>query len=494
MKKRNKIFEFLTLISLAIGIVIGVGEFIKNDGNTSGNVLYESQNAIMSIFLWIIISISCIFMIIGFIEIASSTAQKGNGTISNWIKLFIHPKVASAVSIYWIFFYLPIIYTLFSLMLVNFLLQALNITFNTLTWTSGTIYFLGGLAGFLFFTLMNAFTRKPGKYLQIVGTILKMIPFLMVLVIAFLPFANFDHNTNAFHNYTKPWSISTFFMSIGPILFSFDGFIMSTNLQKEMNNKSLVYKTLIIGIIITAIIYVLEAIALFYGSENGSVIELFQNVFGDKVGNILDLMIVFTICVGLNGVSMAGARYIVTDVNAGLICGFGKKISITKSGVIQTLIGLIWFIILTSLGMFVNTFDPIKYVNVMSNIVVEFAFIIYMIILFAGVINRKTKKIKTEKVKFMPLLASIGGTILSIGTVSSIILTLINSDLSIKIMMILIIVGVLGIWYVNQLFLKKYPSLNIEEEIDKDDKTTKKQPLKKTQIFTTSKETSFIES
>ncbi len=483
--RKNKIFEFLTLISMIIGIVIGTGEFIKNDNEHPGHILYETHNnVIMALSIWVIIGISCIFMIIGFAEIASSTAKKGNGTTSNWAKLFIGRKCASFISIYWVFIYLPIIYTLFSIMAIQFLLSSFGLdksnAITHLSAISASTYLLGGIAIFLFFTLLNSLSQKAGKHVQIIGTFLKIIPFVLILFIAFIPSWNHTANSggNAFNHDNKEWSVSAFFLTTGPILFSFDGFILASNLQKETKNKQLVYSSLIIGMVVIVLVYILEAVALFVGSSNGNVLTLFQNAFGsEKVAVAFNLMIVFAILIGLNGVTVGGARYIVSDTSIGLLASFNKKINFKRSGLIQMFIGAIWFLILILLGLVIKnkdgTFAPDIYADIMSNIVVEFAFIIYILLIFAGVVNRFTKKVKTNKLKFMPFFAIVGGTIISIFTITSLVLTIIahtsTTDILTRYIMIGVIVLNILIFFINEYFLIKYKIKEPEEKINKEE-------------------------
>ncbi len=463
-RKVKKSFEFFTLLCTVVGIVIGTGEFIKNDNSDTSHILGATQNAWMAIILWILIGICCIFMILCFIEIASTTKYKGNGTTSNWAKIFISPKIASFISIFWVFFYVPIIYTALSIWIVEFFMKSFNASFIDSKNTMSILTYIFMSAGFMvFFALLNCLTRTPGKIIQIVGTFFKAVPFILILFLGLI----FPSSPNAFNDPSlQHWSITNFFLATGPVLFSFDGFIFAANMQEETENKNALNKALIVGIIIIVIVYTLEAISLFLGTATGSVADLFSNIFkSSSVNIILNLLITIAIVVGLNGNTLIGANYITTDSKNKLLYTFNKKISLKSSGVIQLLISLIWYIPLIFLGLFQNNglhpgtggklvFQPWYYADVLSNIVVIFAFLIYMLIIIFAVINRYTKRVVTEKVKYMPFFAYISTAVLLILISYSLYAILAKLDLS-SLLLICIIFFNFLIFIINSWLLKK---------------------------------------
>ncbi len=466
-KDRNKIFEFLTLICMVIGIVIGTGEFIKNDNEKgSGHVLDATQNGWMAILLWAIIGIACVFMMLCFIEVASSTFKKGNGTTSSWAKIFINRKIASFISLFWIFFYVPIFYSVLSLMIIKYSLVSFDLTPDSGSLKYTMIYIFGSLGFLLFFAFLNTYFRTAGKYFQIIGTFLKLIPFILILLIGFI----FPAHPNAFtKDDYQTWNATNFFSATGPILFSFDGFIFAANLQKETKNKDLIFKALLGGILIIVVVYILEAIALFSGTDSGAVSDLFANVFHTKnVDLVLNLMIVMAIIIGLNGNSLVGANYIVTDSNMNLICTFNKNISQKHSGLFQLCIGLIWFSLLTFLGLFVNNgmhggvYDPGYYSDIFSNIIVIFAFIVYITILISAIINRFTKKVEVIKVKNMIFYGIVSITILVICISYSLVITIMNFDITTFLLFGTLVTHFI-LFLLNEVLLKKYPPEKHEE-------------------------------
>ncbi len=227
-KNKSKVWEFLTLLTMIVGIVVGSGEFIKND-DTPGHILFVSNNGYLAVLVWVIIGICCIFMMVAFIEIASSTEKEGNGTLANWSKKFISRRAGSLVSIFYIFFYTPILYALFGIVSMNFFLTAIQISFTSFSVKVALVYISGGVLIISFFTLLNAFFRKQGKYFQIIGTFIKFIPFILILIAGFF----WIQPSNVFNDDKfQKWKISNFFLVSAPIMFSFDGFIFAANLQK----------------------------------------------------------------------------------------------------------------------------------------------------------------------------------------------------------------------------------------------------------------------
>ncbi len=436
--RKNKIFEFLSILSLTVGVVIGTGEFIKND-NTPGHILFCTKNPWIAIILWILIGLSCILLMLCFIEISSSTKYKGNGTLSNWSKLFISRKMGSFVGIFYSFFYAPIIYTMFSSMTIYWIMTSVDSKINFNDPTSKLILFFCGILIMFIFSMMNTFFRKQGKQFQIIGTILKMIPFILIL---FAGFINQPSN-NVFHDHNfKQWNANAFFLAVGPILFSFDGFILASNLQKETHNKEVISKALFTGMIMIVTIYILESIALFLGTDTipktaghplypaGSVDSLFYNLFHNAIMvKSINWLIILALLVGMNGITLAGPAYISTDSDNKLIYTFNKKINSHTSGTIQFILGVFWYTILIGLGLIFsksNSDNPIYYADLFSNVIVTLAFLSYIMLVIGFLINRKVKKVAVEKVRGAYSGGIIAIIILSIAVIYSLYLTIFN--------------------------------------------------------------------
>ncbi len=470
--RKQKTFEFLTLLCMVVGIVIGSGEFVKNDDN-SGHVLGSTQNATMGILVWIFIGIGCLFMMLCFIEVTSATLKNGNGTISNLAKLFIGRKAGSFTSLFWIFIYLPIMYSLLSLFGIKYLLISLDVNMDAGSLKNTIVYIFGSLGFLLFFTLLNTYFRTAGKYFQIIGTFLKLIPFILILLIGFI----FPAHPNAFtRDDYQTWNVTNFFTAVGPILYSFDGFIFAANLQKETKNKDVVYKALLVGILIIVIVYVLEAAALFTGTDSGVVSDLFENVFHTKnVDLILNLMIVMAIIVGLNGYTLIGPNYIVNDSEQKLIYTFKKRISFKKSSFFQMFLGLVWLTLFLLLGLIIDNgihngnYDPTYFSDLFSNILAMFGFITYSVVLIGAIINRFTKKVEVKKVKFMILYAIISLIILGISIIYSLYITFIENNILTYLLIGTVIVSLI-IFGINEYLLRSNKKI---DEIEPEENKTK---------------------
>ena len=454
-QNRKKIFEFLTLICMVIGIVLGTGEFVKNDTG-SGHVLGVTNNAYIGIIVWIVIGISCIFTMLCFIEIASSNIKNGRGTLACWSNNFISRRVGSLVSIFLIFVFQPIITTFFSLLAVKYIFATIspNINHSKLS----IIYIFLGLSFFIFFSLMNSFSRKPGKYFQITGTFLKAIPFIFILIIGFF----FPSNPNAFNNPSmQDWNTAKFFMATGPILFSFDGFVFANSLQKEVEHKEVIFSALLTGIIIVVVVYICEAIALFLGTADGSVITMFNNFFSPKYAWIFNWLIIIAIFTSLNGYTMVGPRYLSLDSEDKLIFTFNKKMPLKISGMVAFIIGLFYFFTLGLLGIFLNNgmhnnvYNPIYFIDIFSNITSLFSFTIYIVLMVALIVNRFTKKVEIKtKVKIAPFSAVFSSIILSVCIIYKLYLILAANDLT-TYLLIAIVFFVLFLFIINEILLKK---------------------------------------
>ncbi|QGS51610.1 APC family permease [Spiroplasma tabanidicola] len=495
-KTKNKAFEFLTIFSMAFGIVVGSGIYIKNRNEEGGVLDAANNNPYLAIIIWIFIGVVCTMMIISYVEISSAIKKDEHNTTLSWSAKFISRRSASVIAIFYISFYMPILASLGAIFTVsvffdyglNNFLQAMgkNTISETLTTAEYTalkvvlssIILIG-------FQILNMFTQKPGRYIQTICTFIKFIPLIVVLIGGFVVF--FTNNvvdasgnpdsTNSFENSTNKWEFWSFFATIVPIVFAFDGFIHAVTLQKDVENKKVVTPALFVGIISISVFYLLITIAIFIGGNDGNIFKLLNTIFIKVpiLSFISKILIAFTVATLSNGYTTLIPKTIESASHEGFLY-FGKNaknISKRKASIISIIITLIIFystIIISLLITPLRDTNEINYAFISETIstsTVIFAFIVYYSLILAMVINRKTNKVKVNKIK--------GG--LTIGIINIVILSLFmpyvyfeylirpfithNKDAMICAAGSFAIIAIIAIYYgVNEFYLKRQKKLS----------------------------------
>jgi len=172
----------------------------------------------------------------------------------------------------------------------------------------------------------------------------------------------------------------------------------------------MVSKTILGGVVFCCIFYVLIAIALFLGSKDGSVVSFFEYMFngfkplaeGQKSGaaTLAGNLILAIVClISINSYTLIGPNFFYGDVKEGIIFYNNKPLTFIKATVFQTLLGLLFLVALTILGVYQQPDNVTYYFDQAGNAGAVIGFGIYIMLLVAAMVNRKTNKVKVVKLK-----------------------------------------------------------------------------------------------
>ncbi|WP_051636001.1 APC family permease [Mesoplasma photuris] len=448
IKSKAKFFEFLTLFVMVVGTVVGSGIYMKNN-----ELLTSTANPIIAIILWAIVGMVAVAMVYVFMEISSATKHFGNGTVANWTKLFIGRKTASFFSLIYLIVYIPSCQAVFTAGFITYLFQAMNVPLSVTEMF--IIYTCVGISIIVIGLFVNMYAMNWSNRIQVFGTVFKFIPLLIALVAGFVIGAmNIEDGVFGNGNVggatgegDHPWSTSDFdgglfLRGFGGILFSFDGFIYIANYQKTAKHKEVVPKALLIGMIFVAVLYILMAISLFMGSEDGSIQNMLAKLFNGgvmpedasstaaKVATILSNIILMIICVlGINIFSRIGVVGYDSDAKAKLIYSKNRNMNYARAGYTQMIFSVVVFVLFLTVGLLatndswkgVATEIPAssedlsgyigsvagnmtKFIGIMSSTAPCLSFMMFTLLMIAGLRNRKTGKVKVDKIKgFVPI-------------------------------------------------------------------------------------------
>ncbi len=437
-KEEENKYGILSMIAMVVGIVVGSGIFVVN------NSLYSISNSIgLSIISWILVSFIIIFMLISFVEVSSITALKHQpGTFNNWSRSLFSKKFSKYLGFYFPVIYFPVLLSGFSIIASMELVGNFNY-FNEINQNDSTkifIYFiLTTVLGLLFLNsifTMNIFTSKPGKIFQQVGTFIKLIPILLIILLGLIivvGIINVDSWNNIFdwdsdYNNWKENGNSFLFLILlmfPTIMFSFDGFLFAASLQNESKKPSSYKIAVTFGIILIIVLYLLMSIFSFIyaDGEQFSISSVIVNITGWKwLGNIVSLIIIISILVGASGVMISQNRMLAdVSLNNQVVDKDGMLISRNKASVPQYSAYVLWIVTLLffTIFRFLDLISILAYMFDKTNADIAFgpfnitgwslsfftliSYSFYTLLILGGLINRFTKKVEVEKNKlFIP--------------------------------------------------------------------------------------------
>ncbi len=400
-----------TAINLLIGSMVGVGIFFKNGNVFSAN----GYNAIGVLIAWILASVISICTAFCFAEVGSS--KQSHSGLGGWFEVIVGPNVGKFIKIIQPIFYFGIV--CFSISM--FTGEAIFNMWNGASTTHFGIIMLVGIIIFLLFIIFNYLAFNASAKFQTVATMLKFVPLIMV-IFAGVIYSGTNQTSGLFERLSDPTNHPVTFIgiltSIPSILFAFDSFIGVGNLSLDMKNpKKNVPLTIIIGMVIASVFYMLVTISQILVAS-GSVYDVFNTVLasnptGKHALNIITSIFIFISIIGvLNAFSIVMLRSCQALVDDNLLmCPrlikrinhklLGDRYPLSDGFIISIGAILFIFIFLLIPSVVLNT-DA--FVDGISNLPTTFFFGFYGWIILGTLINRKTNKVNVEKVKgFIPM-------------------------------------------------------------------------------------------
>ncbi len=304
-------YGFWTGIAMVVGIVIGSGIFFKAD-----DILIKSNGSVLiGVLAFLIGGAAMLFGGLVFGEIAKSQSDS-NGLIDftrESLGSTVGPIVASFLSWFQAVLLYPIYVGVLGWVAANYI--AILGDFDT-SW----LYYLGtGTVVVVVMFVVNVISPIIAGYFQISATVVKLIPLAIVAVIGTIVGLS---NGTTVDSFTAPLvdsgvsSFAALIATLTSIAFVYEGWIMVTNLTKELDSEKTLSKVLIVGPIAIIAIYVLYFVGLvsvipvadFLSLGDVATINAFKELLGNAGGTILNVFIVVSVLGALNGVIMAGAK------------------------------------------------------------------------------------------------------------------------------------------------------------------------------------------
>ena len=318
-QKLERKYGLFTAVCMVAGIVIGSGVFFK------AQTILQLTGGDMptGILAWIIggvIMLACLltfsFMgqkyerVNGVVDYAEATVGPGYGYYMGWFVGTIYFPAMSAV-LAW----LSARYTLEFLVSVNPSLPLLIPASQ-----GGCVVGPECIALALFYMCaifgMNTLAPKLAGKFQTTTTVIKLIPLGLMAVVGIL----YGLSTGMLHRNmqvaatVENISDNPLFAAVCATSFAYEGWIIATSINSEIrNSKRNLPKALIIGGIIIVATYLLYFVGVAGGATNQELVDVgaplaFTNIFGNVLGNVLNLFIAIS-CLGTaNGLMLGCTR------------------------------------------------------------------------------------------------------------------------------------------------------------------------------------------
>ncbi|QHX35678.1 basic amino acid/polyamine antiporter, APA family [Spiroplasma sp. TIUS-1] len=415
-KSKSKSYEFWSMFLLVIGMVIGAGIYLKNQ-----ELLSQTNNPIVATSLWAVVGLVLVLSVVIFIEISKSTMNHGNGTLGNWLKIWVGRRTASVFSVMYSYIFIPSVITGFMTPVITYFLITLDIYINPLSQLF--IYLFVGIFILITIYASNVWIPKVCKGIQLFASVFKFIPLFVALIAGFVLWG--DNSSFNDETYKQGATAITFLSGFGAILLSFDGYVYIANMQKGATHKEQVPKALIAGMIFVSVFYVIMAIALFGGGD-GSIVGVLSKIFGNSASGhraavILANTVMMLVCFTSTNVFVSvGMTEMLSDYNAKVIYLPKEKANFKFVALLQFLSTTIFYIVLVLLGTFVprgdweginsgyDLWENIEtrslfmnaigdFIGQMASALTAYVFIAINTLIVAAMINRFTNKVKVEK-------------------------------------------------------------------------------------------------
>jgi APA family basic amino acid/polyamine antiporter len=304
-EKQKREYSLFTAIAMIVGIVIGSGIFFKADDM----LVYTNGNVGLAAIIFCIAAFTIIF---GCLTISSLPAltDKPGGVIT-YANEFLGKRWACLYGWFQVFVYYPTLAVVLSWVVGIY-------TGLTMGWDLSFAGSVGvGFIWFLICYLYNIFSAKIGGIFQEVTVIIKLIP-LFAIAIGGLVFGD---PITAIQNPSAEAIEATktlgWVAAIGPVAFSFDGWIISTAVAHEVKNAK---RNMPIALV-TAPLFVLAAYLMYFLGISGyigpeKVMELgdtavaivASNLIGPTFASIIYVFVTISVMGTSNGIILGYIR------------------------------------------------------------------------------------------------------------------------------------------------------------------------------------------
>jgi len=430
VKTLKKEIGLLEAITIVIGMVIGSGIFFK-----PSIVFNNAGSPIMGILAWVAGGVVTMASALTIAEIAAAIPKSGG--IFIYLKELYGEKWAFLFGWVQTVIYVPGASAALAIILAT---QATN--FVPMTPIEQKLF---AILMIIIITTANVLSTKLGSKIQFVATIAKLIPIIIIIALGLIK--------GTAHSFSMPVGATAAGAGFGAAmlgtLWAYDGWVGVVNIAGELKNpKKDIPKSIILGLTVIMIIYVLFNLAIIniipitdVLSSNKVASDAATVLFGKSGSLFITVGIIISIFGALNGYLMTGVRIPFAMAQDKLLpCH--KFLGKVNDKYTTPLNAFIFEAVLACLYVFSGSFDDL------TDLVV-FVLWIFFTMAVAGIFILRTKHKDLDrpyKVPFYPIVPLIG----ILGGIYIVMNTLLTDTKKALIGLAITLIGLPVYWYIKK--------------------------------------------
>lgn len=299
-------YNLITALAMIVGIVIGSGIFFKAD-----NVLkYTNGNVGLGVVIFVLAAIAIIFGSLTIAELAKRT--DAHGGLIGYADEFVSPHFSTMIGWFQLFLYYPTLGVVVTWVVGIYTALLFGIKDASLELQMGI-----GLAWFVICYLFNVMAAVFAGRFQVFATVVKLIPLFVLGLMAFLYGDPVTAIADPGEQARQATQSLAWLGAIGPIAFSFDGWVVSTSISGEIKNAK---RNLPIALIVAPMLILLGYLLYFVGITaylgadqvmalgDESVNMVASNLFGETAAKAFLVFVVISVMGTVNGLVLGLIR------------------------------------------------------------------------------------------------------------------------------------------------------------------------------------------
>ncbi|MDD2190070.1 MAG: amino acid permease [Eubacteriales bacterium] len=305
MEQQKRGYNLFTAIAMIVGIVIGSGIFFKSDDM----LMYTNGNVGLAVLVFCIAAFTIVFGCLTFSQLAALTDKPGG--VITYANEFIGKRWACMFGWFQVFIYYPTLTVLISWVVGIYvgLTMGWELTFAGMVGV--------GLVWFFICFLYNLLSAKIGGIFQEASVIIKLIPLFAIAIGGLI----FGDPINAIQNPSQEAIEATktlgWAAAIGPIAFSFDGWVISTAIAHEVrDSKKNVPKALVLAPLFVLAAYLMYFLGItgYLGVDqvmemgDSAVAVAANNLLGPTFASIIYIFVTISVMGTVNGIILGYIR------------------------------------------------------------------------------------------------------------------------------------------------------------------------------------------
>lgn len=305
MEIQKRGYSLFTSVAMIVGIVIGSGIYFKSDDMLS----YTGGNVGLAVLIFCIASFTIVFGSLCFSQLASRTDKPG-GPITYYNE-FIGKRWAVMFGWFQTLIYYPTLVVILSWVTGIYFCSLFGLDWGFTGW-------LGvGFVWFLICFSYNIASAKFGGWFQEAAMIIKLIPLFVVAIGGILFGDPINVLANPSPEAVEATKTLAWVAAIGPVAFSFDGWIVSMSIAHEVkDSKRNLPKALVAAPLCILAAYLLYFLGItgYIGADkvmemgDASVTLIAENLLGPTFATLITAFVTISVMGTTNGVILGIIR------------------------------------------------------------------------------------------------------------------------------------------------------------------------------------------